>query len=366
MTNSYYYIELFKLKLVLQVNIIILVILFVISIVYHFRLVVKEKKDDQRLKKLNQIFSECLQQKPSFTKKLFPKAYLKVEYFLPVLEKYQELFFGDYWEKFKEFIIHNLLEKNIQKNLISRSWQKRGIAIRTLIISPSTDNEKYIEVLLRDKIPLIRFNAAICALKIKTERLINKVLEALSQEDAAKRYPYRDALINSDHFVHKTIAQRLKIEKDPKVRIAALQILSLKIGYVTLDMIEEDLQAEDASRRWWAVKALENVPSKETVEILIKMADDPVWQVQAAVLGILGKMHDKQALDTLIRKIHDPVLWVRLHAALSLKEIGEEGIEILENLDPEKDKNAYEIASYVLSLPPFHLEEWRNKWPDFN
>ncbi len=363
--NPNYYIEFFYLKFLLQLNFLILIFLFIFSGIYYFF----SKYRNQKIKKITgiieRIFIEALKHHPPLQPSLIPKKYLKVFYLLPILEQFEDRLKGGFWEEFKTYVVRNLLFSDIRKKLVSAGWQDRGAATRILIMSPDSSLEKYVEVLLKDAVPLVRFNAAICALKIKSENLVNKVLEALSREEELKKYPYRDALINSDHFVYQTITKRYREDEKETIRIAALQVLSLSFGYLTIDDVLQDLESDNYKLRWWAVRALENMPSPRALECLSKAADDPQWHIQAIAVRIMGKLHDKKAIEVLKKKIQDSSSsWVRINAALSLKEIGTEGIASLKNVRADENKEAYEVAQYALNLTGFYLEEWKNKWPE--
>ena len=72
--------------------------------------------------------------------------------------------------------------------------------------------------------------------------------------------------------------------------------------------------------------------------------------IRAEVLKILPKILGTEACPKLTEALSDQKWWVRLQAALALKKLGEDGQNILLKQIKE-NKNAFDVAQYVLSLP---------------
>ncbi|QLH42384.1 MAG: HEAT repeat domain-containing protein [Coxiellaceae bacterium] len=78
------------------------------------------------------------------------------------------------------------------------------------------------------------------------------------------------------------------------------------------------------------------------------MISDNLWQVRAIAVTQLGKIGSAAVVKYLAESLHDKSWWVRINAANALKDIGEVGINVLQNVDPEIDRYAYEVSQHVL------------------
>ena len=77
---------------------------------------------------------------------------------------------------------------------------------------------------------------------------------------------------------------------------------------------------------------------------------DSDWEVRAEAIKGLQQLYAIQTIPKLAFLLNDPVWWVRLQAALTLKSFGNEGISILTTQDKEREPLAYEISQYTLAL----------------
>ena len=60
---------------------------------------------------------------------------------------------------------------------------------------------------------------------------------------------------------------------------------------------------------------------------------------------------NKKSLEALENLLKDPLWKVREQAARSLQKLKPEGMEILQKQNPSLNKDAYDVACYILAFP---------------
>jgi len=89
------------------------------------------------------------------------------------------------------------------------------------------------------------------------------------------------------------------------------------------------LASEDRDRRWWAVRALAAVGTREAVDTLIGVLKDPNPDVRAcAVVGLAG-LRPPEAVDALIARLADPSAYVARLVADALGQFGPPAVPAL-------------------------------------
>lgn len=218
------------------------------------------------------------------------------------------------------------------------------------MLCPLAQDEQLILTLLKDPVPLIRTEAALCAVSIGSIPLLKTIFEDMKKESSRGRYAYRDAILKGQPFIFSWIREQLKIEKDTELRALYLDILSAKFDSSVLLYIKEDLKSENDQLRFEAVKVLAKFPNEEAIAWLVPHLRDSYSLIRAEAVKTLPLVFGVKAISALKYALVDSEWWVRLQAALSLKKLGEPGKKIL--LEQKKEDNllAYEVATYVLSL----------------
>ena len=70
--------------------------------------------------------------------------------------------------------------------------------------------------------------------------------------------------------------------------------------------------------------------------------------MKVAALGCLGKLNAKSVISNIADCLSDSEWWVRITAGQVLKSMGDDGIRILNEQTPAKDKFAYDVAQSLL------------------
>lgn len=312
------------------------------------------------------ILLKFISEKVDLLYEYVPEHMLKLKYFLPPMLKIDHLIKDPFWEYLKEEIITQYLSKEIMINLHSLRWSQTQNAILAISLFPEYKYEKIILKFLLYKKELIRFSSAKCAVLFSTEKSIVSMIRALSQEPLRTQFTFRDALIYSNETTHQYVYQLFKKTTDIKIKIACLKILALKLGFLRFEDVKQYCYSANLELKWWSLRALENIPSKESLETLNTLTTDPHWAIRSLCIYCLGSLKALNYKSTLQRLLSDKHDWVRFMAALCLKFLGPEGESILLSQTQEPSLDVYKTCQYILTIPETSLEKGLQKFFPIN
>jgi HEAT repeat protein len=81
--------------------------------------------------------------------------------------------------------------------------------------------------------------------------------------------------------------------------------------------------------------------------IIVGALNDPAWEVRTQAAIAAGRARIGEALPALTRLLDDANWWVQLRAAQALAQLGDAGLEVLENLLTDSEKRP--LAAFALS-----------------
>ncbi|MCI5052525.1 MAG: HEAT repeat domain-containing protein [Simkaniaceae bacterium] len=363
MTRYLYQIHVIEAMLVIEI--ILIIIAVAISILAQYFLQREEKRAKKITAELKNTLIDMINTEAPYDIHTFPKKNLHLPYVVKLVYELDTKIRGDYWDKLKYFILVVLVKDQVYYYLESKNWHKRGFALQALGLTQTISHEVRILKMLRDRAPVIRFNAAASGIRLKTRQSTDAIINAMNRETPFARYSYRDVLIRADDATYRLLHERLREEKGDDLRVCCLEILSQKMGYLTLQDIESDFTCGHLGRLWWATRALENIPCPESLQKLRELTSSEHWQIRALAARNMGVLVCRDCKEELTRLVEDGHWYVRLSAALALKNLGKEGKEILNSI-PEEKKEAHQVCSYVLRLPTSSLGKEIMKWFDAN
>lgn len=338
-------VSLLEIELVMMVccAIAIVIVKSITKVVTNHRIHVQEQ--------LSTIIEEYLVHEKNLNDLMIPKKLLQYRNVVEVLEKFDQRFNDQRWLEIKEKINSTYLLPRAPKFASSYSWVKRQLAARSLLLSPHLANEAVIGQLLQDKRYLVRVAAAVCATKMSSQELFFRVIKMMSEESSLAQFPYRDALIQVSEEKFTWMTSLLSQTTDNSIRAICLDILTTRYSPNLFSLVKPYVNSESRACRLLAIKALGSIHSEEAIEILIGHLDDSEWEIRAeSVIGI-QKLYVTRTIPKLKMMLNDSVWWVRLQAALALKNFGQQGLDVLTSQDLEKEPNAHKIAQYILALP---------------
>lgn len=267
------------------------------------------------------------------------------------LERYDNRFNDDRWVQIKHELTERYLFPSVESYMKSWSWFKRQLAARALLLYPQKAKEHQLKHLLSDNRYLVRVAAAVCITRTSYKKLFYEVLQKMNKETSLSQFPYRDALINTDQEKHHWIEEILSKEKNKSICAICLDVLSTRYTPNLFSLVERFTNDSDSHCRLLAIRAMGNMPSEQAIDILISHLSDSNWEIRVESILGLQKLYAVHAISSIKYLLNDPIWWVRLQAAMTLKSFGREGKDILNNQDVNQSPLAYEIAQYTLALP---------------
>lgn len=353
----------FTIEVVLIVEV-VLILLIVLSIcLLHLISTFREKKNKEGEKALRTLLLNGItENKLPIKEEVEPYLY-SLSVVVQVIRELNGKIKGATWRKGKELILKEWMGDKIRRALFSRNWKKKSWSLQALALYPRSELEERVILLLKDKIPAVRFSAATCLIKINTQNGVNHLLKAMAEEESYARYPYRDLLVTGDVQIFTFIANQYRESEDVGIRICALEVLSQKVGFIHVDLVKKDLESENPELKWWALRALENCPSEESIAILEKhAAEDQDERLRTIAIQSLGIIMDRKALPLFEKLLRDPSQIIRMQAAIALKKLGSLGKNVLKNQKEENHHEAFSAARFALSLPDDALDTQAVKW----
>lgn len=269
---------------------------------------------------------------------------------IEVLEKFDQRISDPLWLQIKQMILEVYLLPYASMLAASLSWVKRQLAARCYLLWPEKAPKDELDKLLHDKKYLVRVVAAVCIAQSNHRDLFQKMIWQMSKEYELSRFSYRDALIQASPEKFLWLEEILKGNPPSDIAAICLDVLATRLSHSLLPIIKSYVSKEDPQCRLLAIKALGNLPSKEACAILQQHLVDSSWEIRAESIKGIVKLYATETIPQLTFLLNDPMWWVRLQAALALKEFGPRGQEILLAQTQENSKESYEIAQYVLSF----------------
>lgn len=333
--------------LLLEIAIIVVLVLAIVIVkaFYHYREILRKKKYDE----ISLIIKNAMKGEPLPN---IPSRLQDFSIFIKVMENFEQRFSDEQWNTIKEKIIDTYFLKLANEYSQSRYWMRRQLAARCYLLTPSKAPPLILDKLLDDKNFLVRVAAATVVCRISDKQLFYHVLKNMSEETSLARFAYRDPLIQIDTEKFNWVGELLVQEKNPEIVAVCLDILSTRTTQDLFPLVMTHIHDSHRKCRLYAIKILKGIPSTTTTNILVGCLSDEDWEIRSESLKSLsGSIPTGTVLNKISTLLNDPVWFVRLQAALTLKHFGKEGMDILWNINEKIEPQGYEIARYVLALP---------------
>ena len=304
-----------------------------------------------RQEQISNIIEAVIFKKNNLEQLKIPHNLCRYRDLVEVLEKFDQRFNDPLWKATKEKIVSTYLLPHAARYAASYSWFKRQLAARSYLLCPERAEKSVLTKLLNDSRYLVRVATAVCITQTSHQDLFYSVIRKMSRETILSQFPYRDALLQVNQEKYTWIEALLATESDNAVIAICLDILSTRYSHNLFSIVRPFVTSSNHECRILAIKALGNIPSGEAVEVLIRHLEDSDWEIRADAIISLQKLYAVQSIPKLNLLLNDPIWWVRLQAALTLKIFGKKGAEALNAQDQSDKPKAYEIAQYVMALP---------------
>lgn len=342
---------------VIYVEVVLVLILIIVTFILKFYFQRQNSNNENLKKNIDTYFRSLINSQNDVNTANIPDSWRKLELILPVIYGIDKTDNTSRWNSLRESITRTVLLPIARKKYSSRSWLNRLLSAQCFEIAMDDEDEGHVCVLMDDKIPLVHLYAITAGINRGTISMINMVINYVAQKRRLGQSVYLRLFKNAKPEVAGYVEDRLKTEVDPFTRATCYKILlSFPPNHSNIETTN-DLNASNIELRLAAIRYTVHRYQNESIELLSQLISDNNWEVRSVSLLLLGKLNSKNLIGQITQCLRDPVWWVRLNAAITLKNLGPAGIEVLSTLDPKTDLYAYETAMHVLNAPNFENKE---------
>ena len=349
-------IALIKIVALVQLAIIIVLLLlsYGIKIYSHY----KSARNARLLVKLEQILLEGVNHTERFDPKLILHYKREIVILLTIINKFDASIKKMEWQIIRQLIIDLVVLPKARVLAQKRSWIKRYLACQAFKLSLEKQDERFIEMLISDSIPLVAINAAMLAINYNAPLLIDKMIDVFSQGRRLQQSLYDQALTHATATIIPLIKERLAREKNPYVKAFCYRSLSY-VPFVSepIETIQVDLGSDNLDLKLAVLDYLHHNAPQSSEALFLPLLKDSHWEVRARAAKLLGELGDDKLALSLEECLKDPAWWVRINAAESLFKLGKKGIALLKKQKPSIDQYAYDVAAQVLSTKTMAINE---------
>ena len=267
-----------------------------------------------------------------------------------ILENFNRRYNIPNWIKIRNAISTLYLLPIARKKAYSYFWTNRNFSARCFNICPRQEDTKIILKLLDDPVFLVNSIAAIAAIKLEIKEGITKIVELMSRDTTQSQCLYRDIILqNSSDPIFLWIIELADNTKDLHIHLACLDLLSNKSIVIDHPFLRQDLESEHPHVRLAALKVFARNPQSDSQQILLSHLTDKDDDMRKQAASGLQLFPSSQVIEQLNITLSDPLWDVRFAAALSLKNMGIDGIEVLLK-QTESTPLAFEAAQYAFQF----------------
>jgi HEAT repeat protein len=333
-------------KWIICLEFILVVLMVLIACMLKFIFSIKQKRSQKLLINTENYLHRLLENTSLFS--VFPKKAKKMNVLLPIINKFDETLHSQNWNKLKAKIGEEILHKLAKKNATHRRWRHRFLAAECFKVYAVRQDEDFLVKLIKDKFPLVTLSASVTAIKLGTAKLINALIDRMSQERRLTLTMFLMLFENASSEIYHIVSDRLNNERNPFIRTSCYKILQKLPATQKIENFHNDLQTNNLELKLSVLHYISYAQCKDAVLVLKKMLKDKEWEVSSVAVRLLGNLGAVEAISEISNMLENPEWWVRLNAALALKKLGNEGIIVLKTQNPDKDRYAYEVAQHVL------------------
>jgi hypothetical protein len=275
----------------------------------------------------------------------FKSSWRKIDILLQIVDEFDLSNVAHQWLDIRTEFISTIIFPLAKKAALSRQWVSRFYAARAFSLIQEKGNDKLIEKLVNDGVPLINLYAGKAALINHCDPAINSMIKRMASEAwLAESLDLRafDKIedTNRDYFDKK-----LESSQNPDVRAVCYEImLRYPPAPIKGGILLSDLQSGDVKLKISAIKFISYVDRDAAIPVLVDLLKDPSWLVRLISLHRLSMLNAKQAIPQIVVCLKDSDWWVKISAAEALKNMGEEGERALKSHDLTLDKISFNLT----------------------
>lgn len=320
-------------------------VVYILKIYMHFQ----NKDTDQVYEQINQLLVDAMSKSRELTAK-------EIKFLLrnitETVRSYEYIKTSYYVEMYpfvdvEKQLIQEVFKKTIRSLATSWKTYNRYFAAKILNFYYTPENDALVEKLIKDKTSIVSVNAAQVGFKYLSDNLIYRAIDYFATYRRLRQTVLSGLLSPYLAQSEGVVVQKIQLDKKPYTKAFCYRLLLNTPATLDIaDCVKKDLQSKVIELR---VSALNYAGHNRYAQhLVLPYLEDEFWQVRAAAAKIMGVLQEKAALPGLTKLLGDPEWWVRVRSAEALNEIKPEGVAILKEQSPEKDKYAYEVATQVL------------------
>ena len=238
----------------------------------------------------------------------------------------------------------NGLEKSIRRRVRSRRWRIRGQAAQLQYLVTHPDHDR--SVLLRDKHPLVRARAAESLTANQAAEQVDELMDLLEDDAIVVRMAAQDAVLQAGARAVPALLDRLQLGKANALQ--ALQVAANLPDARLTNALDDYAHSTDVDRRRLAAEALSHGGGEATAQILERLAVDEEESVRIAAIDSLAVIRSYRSAAVVGRALADRAWPVRRAAGLALDELGAPGHMLLRRHLRDDDPFARDMARQML------------------
>ena len=328
--------------IIIEFSLVALIVLTTLFLKFYYYLAGRRKK--RITIEIEHYLNRIILARKEFKSHDFAKKWRNLGILLQILIIFYKNNIANHWQDIRSDFIKTIILPLAKKAAFSRRWQSRYYAARAFELVPEKGNDKLIEKLVNDPVPLVNLYAGKAALVNHSDSAINSMITRIASEgwqsQSFNLHTFDSALENKRIIFEK----KLETAKKPDVRAVCYEImLRYPPTPIKLDMTS-DIHSDNTKLKIAAIKFVSHVDRDKAIPYLIELLNDPHWEVRLIALHRLSMLNAKQAIPQIVVCLKDPDWWVKISAAEALKMMGEEGERALQSQNLALDKISFNLT----------------------
>lgn len=327
--------------IIIEFSLVALIVLTTIILkLYYYFISLRNKRI---MSDIEQYLKKVMISHQKFQSRNFRNKWKRLDILLEIINRLDKSYVANRIGGIRTDFITSIIFPLAREAALSRWWVSRFYAAKAFGLIQAKGNDKLIEKLVNDPIPLVNLYADNAALINHSDAGISAMINRMASEEwlakTVKLHEFENVKDKNRDYLEK----KLTSAKDQNVRAVCYEImLKYPPNPITWDM-SSDIHSQNTALKLAAMKFMFYADQDSAIPVLISLLTDPHWEVRLLAIHRLNMSNAKQAIPHLVTCLKDPDWWVKISAAEALKKMGEEGERALKSHDPTLDKISFNL-----------------------
>ncbi|MDI9819351.1 MULTISPECIES: HEAT repeat domain-containing protein [unclassified Legionella] len=238
----------------------------------------------------------------------------------------------------------------------SKKWQKRYHLLTALKYDLTKEYYPTLIQLIGDPIPIISIEAVRIGSSINNWDIYNAILDQLLHCDHSNQTMYIDNLHKNKAMLPFLLDQLRRQHNSQLKKIIYDMLLHIGCDASFYEAAKYDSIFGHRNMRLAAIRILPYTNREQAGGVLQSLTHEDDWLLRNVAVQSLGVLRDEHYIPDIIKRLDDPVWWVRLSAAKALVQLGGSGLQILKDCKTQIPDTFTDYAEYF-----YKLERLKNK-----